>query len=81
MNLFGEPDPPVAVKEDLMPAAVTRTPGWVFISNHLGPQGYHRVKTIGTLGSLVTVCGIVGRKLDESQRQIIECEACKLITP
>lgn len=77
MNLFGEEDPPPPVEQETEPQPVPRRPGWVLVSTKNGPQGYHRIKTRGTLSSLVTVCGITGHKVEEHQRSIIECSGCK----
>ena len=53
-----------------------RRPGWVLVSSTQGPQGYHRVMSVGQNGSLVTVCGRVGRKVPDDQRMIVECHVC-----
>lgn len=79
MNLFGEEDTeaPEAPQEESRPEVVPRRPGWVLIANRQGPQGYHRIKTRGTLSSIVTRCGITGHRVEEHQRAIIECPDCK----
>jgi len=59
-----------------MTQPVPRRPGWVLIATTSGTRGYHRVKTRGTLGTLVTVCGVTGHKVEEYQRSIIECPDC-----
>lgn len=76
INLFGEEVEDPMPETEVQGVPVPRRPGWVFISTKNGPKGYHRVKTRGTLGSLVTVCGVVGHKVEEHQRSIIECPDC-----
>lgn len=58
------------------PVVVTRKPGWVLVGRRDGPQGFHRVYGAGQNGTLVTVCGVVGRKIDDSQTVIVECPIC-----
>jgi hypothetical protein len=55
---------------------VPRTPGWVLVGTRRGPQGFHRVMSASQNGSLVTACGLVGRKIVEYQGSIIECPEC-----
>ncbi len=76
MNLFGEEEEPIPHPTPEGAKVVPRKPGWTFISNRQGPQGYHRIKSVASLGSVVTVCGITGRRVEEHQRGIIECPDC-----
>lgn len=55
---------------------VPRAPGWVLIGTIKGPMGFHRVRSMNRLGSLVTACGLVGRKIAEGQQAILECPEC-----
>lgn len=55
---------------------VPRSPGWVLVGRTTGPSGFHRVRSVSKNGTLVTACGLVGRKIEESQQAIIECPAC-----
>jgi hypothetical protein len=61
-------------------ACVPRSPGWVLVGTTTGPSGFHRIRSVGQNGSLVTACGLVGRKIEDSQRMIIECPACSTQT-
>ena len=55
-----------------------RAPGWTLVATREGTQGWHLIAAaVGGYGSLRTVCGLTGRKIDESQREIICCSACQ----
>ena len=55
---------------------VPRPPGWVLVANRSGPHGFHLIKSVGILGAVVSVCGVTGRKITESNRSIVLCPAC-----
>jgi hypothetical protein len=55
---------------------VPRSPGWILVGTTKGPSGFHRIMSVGQNGSLVTACGLVGRKIVENQGSIIECPDC-----
>jgi len=55
---------------------VPRRPGWNLIATRTGPKGYHRVRAVAGPGTLICVCGLVGRKIEDSQRLVIECPDC-----
>lgn len=69
---------PAAPREDVL---VPRPPGWRLVANSGGPKGFHRVKTVGTEGSVRTLCGIVGHPITDSERMIVLCPACEAVTP
>jgi hypothetical protein len=84
MNVFtGQDDGEAAVSLSEAPEGpfedqpVPREAGWVLVASRTGPRGHHLVKTVGALGSLVTVCGVTGRKVEDSQRQIMRCVECR----
>jgi len=56
---------------------VPRPRGWVLFATRSGPQGYHRVRCRGELGSIVAKCGLVGHRIEEDQRAIILCPTCR----
>ena len=58
------------------PDLVNRPPGWSLIANKNGPQGYHVIKSAGLLATVVTLCGITGRKISDVAREIPLCQGC-----
>ena len=79
-QLFESPETvkaePKAARESSFSGLVVRRPGWHLIASRLGIEGWHRVRTVGLHGSVVTACGITGRVVQETQRMITECLAC-----
>ncbi len=75
------PEAPVVRSEASQSLLVPRTPGWVLVANRGGPQGFHRVKTVGVEGSVRTMCGITGRPITDSERMIVPCAACQAVVP
>lgn len=71
------PEAPVSHAEPSEGLLVPRPPGWVLIANRHGPQGFHRVKAVGQLASVVTICGVVGRRISEVERMIVLCPICQ----
>jgi hypothetical protein len=65
------------------PVIVNRPPGYHLISSTKGVQGYHRSKVpeaaMAGHGSVVTLCGILGRRLDEYPEQVPLCEECERV--
>lgn len=54
-----------------------RPAGWVLVGTKSGPQGYHRVRTASQNGSLLTVCGVVGRVVPDEATTIQPCLTCQ----
>jgi len=54
-----------------------RKPGWVLVGTKTGPQGYHRVRTASQNGSLLTICGVVGRVVSDEATTIQPCTTCE----
>jgi hypothetical protein len=84
MNVFtgeddgeGTSEPLEAAEGPFEAVPVPREPGWVLVASRTGPKGHHRIRTVGALGSLVTVCGVTGRKVEDSQRLIMRCVECR----
>ena len=75
------PEAPVVRSERSVVAPTPRDPGWVLVANRGGPQGFHRVKTVGTEGSVRTLCGVTGRVISEHERSIVPCAACQAVVP
>jgi hypothetical protein len=81
-ELFPETAPDAAVVQAVRAVEapsgplVERRPGWILVGSTKGPQGYHRAYGAGQNGTLITVCGVVGRRIDDAQTWIIECPAC-----
>ena len=60
---------------------VPRPAGYHAVTNRSGPKGFHRTKVpeaaMARHGSVVTLCGILGRRLDAYPRKIPLCEECE----
>lgn len=79
IDIFGNESPDAAEAQVELPGELSgRKPGWHLISTKRGPTGlWHTVKAAeGRYGEVRTACGIVGRKVTESQRQILLCRDC-----
>ena len=70
-------EPVVAPRAEVEGTLVPRPPGWVLVSSKNGPKGFHRVRTVAELGTIVTVCGLKGRRITEDAREIILCPECE----
>ena len=57
-------------------APVPRADGWILLGTTSGPRGYHRVASMSQNGSLLTVCGLVGRRVIEDATMIQPCPSC-----
>ena len=66
---------PTDAPPPVLPQA-SRVPGWVLVGTRTGPVGYHRVQTASPNGSLLTCCGIVGRKVPDDAVVIPRCSVC-----
>lgn len=81
-ELFPETAPDAAVVqaqrgvEPFSGPLVERRSGWILVGGTAGPLGFHRAYSAGQNGTLVTVCGVVGRKIDDSEAVIVECPIC-----
>ena len=66
-----------AKEQELVP----RPPGYHAVTNRSGPKGFHRTKVpeaaMARHGSVVTLCGILGRRLDAYPGKIPLCEECE----
>jgi hypothetical protein len=64
-------------------AMVQRPPGYHLISNTKGVQGFHRSKipeaAMASHGSVVTYCGILGRRMDFYPKEIPLCSECERV--
>lgn len=62
---------------------VPRPPGYHLIVNTRGVQGFHRSKipeaAMASHGSVVTYCGILGRRLSEYPDRVPLCEECERV--
>jgi hypothetical protein len=62
---------------------VPRPPGYHLVTNSKGVQGFHRTKVpeavMAEHRSVVTYCGITGRRLGEYPREIPLCQECERI--
>jgi len=76
MALFGETQAPVEQAADPPVDYVQRPPGWVLVGTKQGSAGFHRVRTASQNGSLLTVCGKLGRKVDDDSTTIVCCPLC-----
>lgn len=79
-ELFPETAPLLVAPPDPAPyegTPVRRRPGWNLIATRTGPKGYHRVRAVGSAGSLICVCGLIGHRIEEHQRLVIECPSCQ----
>lgn len=78
-DLFGGEVPMATTSQSTAanePVVATRQPGWYLIATKTaGPQMWHRLMS-GQRATVVTVCGLVGRTVTESQRQITLCPTC-----
>lgn len=65
------------------PELVNRPPGYHLIVSSKGVQGFHRSKVpeaaMATHGSVMTYCGILGRRLSEYPAKIPLCEECERV--
>ena len=63
------------------PVLVSRPSGYHLITNSKGLQGFHRSRipeaAMASHGSVVTYCGILGRRLDEYPDRVPLCEECE----
>lgn len=81
-NEYGEATParpkPGGGKPQML---VPRPPGYHLVTNTKGVQGFHRTKVpeaaMAQYGTVVTLCGIVGRRLGEYPREVPLCHACE----
>jgi hypothetical protein len=81
---YGEPEPRRREPTGLAhPMVVPRPAGYHLITTRSGVQGFHRTKlpeaALAAYGTVVTLCGITGRRLDEYPAQIPLCQRCELI--
>ena len=62
---------------------VPTPPGYHLITNRSGVKGFHRTKVpeaaMAKRGSVVTFCGIIGRRIDEYPREIPLCADCEAV--
>lgn len=62
---------------------VTLPPGYHLIVSTEGVQGFHRSRipeaAMASHGSVVTYCGILGRRLSEYPAQVPLCEECEQV--
>ena len=74
--------PPTKRKTSREQELVPRPPGYHMISNHSGVQGFHRSKVpeaaMARDGAVVTLCGILGRRVGEYPRLVPLCDECEL---
>lgn len=75
------PEAPLRPATGAEAVPVPRPPGWVLVATRSGPVGFHRVKTVGVEGSVVTLCGITGRVINDHERMIVLCAACEAVPP
>lgn len=65
------------------PELVNRPPGYHLITNTKGVQGFHRSKVpeaaMAGYGTVVTLCGILGRRMNEYPARIPLCEECEAV--
>ena len=54
-----------------------RPDGWKLVATREGTKGWHRIDEVNSQGSVTTVCGLVGRPIDENMRAIICCGECR----
>lgn len=78
VDIFGEEHYDAISEAPELPGQLsTRRPGWYLITTRRGPTGlWYTVKVVGKYGEVVTGCGITGRKVEESQRQVLLCRDC-----
>jgi hypothetical protein len=48
----------------------------VLVTTTRGLRGYHRVRTVGQNGFLLTCCGLYGRGVEDTTSPIPLCPAC-----
>ena len=53
-----------------------RPPGWRLIADSSGTRGFHLVERTTPDRGVVTVCGVVGRVIDNDARVIQPCVTC-----
>lgn len=61
--------------------AIMRTPGWHLIANSAGVQGFHVVDHTNPDRGVTTVCGVVGRVVDNGAAVIVPCSTCAAAEP
>lgn len=74
-DIFGGETPMAAPVEG--PTPVPRRAGWYLVATHRqAPRYWHEVLT-GTAGQVVTRCGLRGRTVPDTQREIMPCPDCE----
>jgi hypothetical protein len=74
---------PTSRKPQMPQMLVARPAGYHLVTNRQGVQGFHRTSVpeaaMARNGAVVTLCGIVGRRLGEYPDKVPLCQTCEVV--